>query len=275
MFLCSGYRLFKYTLFSTGALVGGIVAFYVTYNYLSNEDDAFYISLGVAIAFGAICGVLVVILYYVGIFVAGAALGGIAAWFVLSIINVDYLQEHRYIPVLILIVVAAIFGIIALFIQKWLVLLATPVIGALLITAGIDYFLELGRMMQYAFNVMHHIPDMPDCWYSWSMLGLFGIIIIAGILVQVFVTGRKYDHKKHMRGKYINVYGCCFPLHITTCNGDFNSLNFLKDKCIMSSYTRAPCRITVKPLRTDSLEVDICGIDVILIANQYSRCTVI
>jgi len=196
----TGYRLFKCTLFSIGGLVGGVIAFYVTYNYLSHEEHVFYISLGVAIAFGAICGVLTIILYYIGIFLAGAALGGIAAWFILSIINVDYLQEHRYIPILILIAVAVIFGIIALFIQKWLVLFATPVIGGLLITVGIDYFLELGRMMQYAFNVMRHIPDTPDCWYSWSMLGLLVIIIAAGILVQVFITGRKYDHKKDMRG---------------------------------------------------------------------------
>lgn len=236
--LLIGYRLFKYTLFSIGALVGGVIAFYVAYNYLGNEDDAFYISLGVAIAFGAICGVLIIILYYVGIFLAGAALGGIAAWFVLSVINVDYLQEHRYIPVLILIVVAVIFGIIALFIQKWLVIFATPVIGGLLITTGVDYFLELGRMMQYAFNVMHHIPDTPDCWYSWSVLGLFGIIIIAGILVQIFVTGRKYDHKKDMQGKML-IYECRSSLQ-----AHLQQLHSL-----LLCYSRLPCMIIMKPLR--------------------------
>lgn len=188
-----------------------MVAFYVTHNYLSNEEHVFYISLGVAIAFGTICGVLIIVLYYIGIFLAGAALGGIAAWIVLSIINVDYLQEHRYIPILILVVVAVIFGIIALYIQKWLVLFATPVIGSLLITAGIDYFLELGRMMQYAFNVMRQVPDTPDCWYSWSMLGLFAVIIVAGVIVQVFVTGRKYDHKEHMQGNMLLMYGCLRP----------------------------------------------------------------
>lgn len=201
----------------------------MTYNFLSNEEHVFYISLGVAIAFGAICGVLIIILYYIGIFLAGAALGGIAAWFILSVINVDYLQEHRYIPILILVVVAVVFGIIALYIQKWLVLLATPVIGGLLVTAGIDYFLELGRMMQYAFNVMRQVPDTPDCWYSWSMLGVFGAIIIAGIFIQIFVTGRKYDHKKDMQGILIfDVWLFSFTALLyammLTCYG----LNFLK-----------------------------------------------
>ena len=182
--------------------MSGVIAFYVTYNYLNNEEHVFYISLGVAVVFGVICGVLTIILYYIGIFLAGASLGGIAAWFVLSVINVDYLQEHRYIPILILLVVAVTFGIIALFVQKWLVIFATPVIGSLLITVGIDYFLEFGRMMQYAFNVARHIPDTPDCWYSWAMLGVFGVVIVAGILVQIFVTGRKYDHKKEMRGNH-------------------------------------------------------------------------
>ena len=198
--LFTGYRLFKYTLFTIGALTGGVVAFYVTYNYLSNEDHVFYISLGVAVAFGIICGVLVVILYYIGIFLAGAALGGIATWFVLSLISVDYLQEHRWVPILILVIVAVIFGIIALFVQKWFVMLATPVIGGLLVTVAIDYFLELGRMMQYAFNVLRHVPDKPDCWYSWAMLGVFGVVVISGIIVQVFITGRKYDHRKDTKG---------------------------------------------------------------------------
>ena len=195
--------MFKYTLFTIGALVGGLTAFYVTYNFLDNEEHVFYISLGVAIAFGAICGILIILLYYIGIFLAGAALGGVATWFILSVINVDYLQEHRYIPIIILVVVAIIFGLIALYIQKWLILLATPVVGGLLVTAGIDYFVELGRMIEYAFHVMRHVPDTPDCWYSWAMLGVFGAVIISGIFVQIFVTGRKYDHKKDMQGNII------------------------------------------------------------------------
>ena len=206
-----GYRLFKYTLFTIGALTGGVVAFFITYNYLSNEDQVFYISLGVAVAFGVICGVLVVILYYIGIFLAGAALGGIATWFVLSLISVDYLQEHRWIPILILVIIAVIFGIIALFVQKWFVMLATPVIGGLLVTAAIDYFLELGRMMQYAFNVLSHVPDKPDCWYSWAMLGVLGAVVISGIIVQVFITGRKYDHRKDTKGMMIYFNLVAFP----------------------------------------------------------------
>jgi len=194
--LTLGYRLFKYTLFAIGALFGGVVAFYVIYNFLDNEDHVFYISLGVAAVVGIICGVLVVIFYYIGIFLAGAALGGIATWFLLSIIHVDYLQEHRWIPILILVAVAVIFGIISLFVHKWFLIFSTPVIGGLLVTVAIDYFLELGRMMQYAFNVLRHVPDKPDCWYSWAMLGVLGVIIITGILIQLFVTARKYDHKK-------------------------------------------------------------------------------
>jgi len=198
-----GYRLFKYTLFAIGALFGGVVTFYLVYNFLDNEDHVFYISLGVAAVVGIICGVLVVVLYYIGVFLGGAALGGIAAWFLLSIIHVDYLQEHRWVPILILLVVAVIFGVIALFVQKWFLIFSTPVIGGLLVTVGIDYFLELGRMMQYAFNVLCHVPDKPDCWYSWAMLGVLGVVIATGIPVQLFVTARKYDHKKDTNGEYV------------------------------------------------------------------------
>ena len=188
---------------SIGALVGGIVAFYVTYNYwLSNDDDTLYISLGVAVSFGVICGVL----FCISIFMGVVAFGGIAALFLLSTINVHCLQEHHYILVLIPVVVAVIIGVTASRIQKiLLVLLATFVISTLLITVRINYFLELGRMMQYAYNVMHHILDTRDCWYSWSVLGLFVIILIVSILVKVFVTGCKYDNKKHMQGKHITV----------------------------------------------------------------------
>ena len=108
------------------------MAFYVMYNFLDNEDHVLYISLGVAAVVGIICGVLVVVFYYIGIFLAGAALGGIATWFLLSIIHVDYLQEHRWVPILILLAVAVIFGIIALFIHKWFLLPSSEVYWSLL-----------------------------------------------------------------------------------------------------------------------------------------------
>ena len=158
-------------------------------------------ALGVAIAGGLLAGLLTICIYYIGIFLAGGSIGFLVTWFILSAINVAFFRDHIYVPVLISLAVAIILGIITLILQKWFFMLGTAVLGGFIVVWGFDYYLELGSMIYYLFLFAENRSNVKPCWYSWIIIPIFIILIFAGLLIQVFVTGRKYDHKKEMRGE--------------------------------------------------------------------------
>ena len=160
-----------------------------------------YVALAVAVVVGIITGLLTICIYYIGIFLAGASIGFLISWFILGAINVPFLREHIYVPIIIAVVVAIIIGIIALVLQKWFFMVGTSILGGFLVVWGLDYYIELGSMIYYLLLFAENRSTLKPCWYSWMMLPLFFILSLAGFLVQALLTGRKYDHKKEMKGK--------------------------------------------------------------------------
>ena len=135
-----------------------------------------------------------------GIFLAGGSIGFLITWFILASINITFFREHIYVPIIIAVVVGIVAGIIALLIQKWVFMLGTAILGSFIIVWGLDYYLELGAMIYYLLLFAEHRTDLRPCWYSWMIIPIFFILALAGFLVQAFVTGRKYDHKKELKG---------------------------------------------------------------------------
>ena len=134
-------------------------------------------------------------------FLAGGSVGFLISWFLLSVIDIQYLQTHIYIPFLVAIGVGVVCGIITLIFQKWPVIIGTSVIGAFLVTWSIDYYLELGLMVYYLLLFAENRHNIKPCWYSWTVIVFFVLIAIAGFILQAVVTGRKYDHKKDLNEK--------------------------------------------------------------------------
>ncbi len=150
---------------------------------------------------GLLLGLLVICIYYIGIFLAGGSIGFLVVWFILSSIDIAFFRERIYIPILIALAVAAIVGIVALLIQKWFFMFGTAILGAFIIVWGFDYYLELGSMMYYSLLFAENRSSLKPCWYSWCIIPLFFLLFVGGFLIQAFLTGRKYDHKKEMKGK--------------------------------------------------------------------------
>lgn len=148
-------------------------------------------------------GLLTICVYYIGIFLAGGSVGFLVTWFILASINVGFFREHIYVPIIISVVAAIVVGAIALLLQKWFFMLGTAVLGGFIVVWGLDYYLELGSMIYYLFLFAENRSRLKPCWYSWIIIPILIILILAGLLIQVFVTGRKYDHKKEMKGAYI------------------------------------------------------------------------
>ncbi len=118
-----GRRAFKLTLGLFGALVGGYAAAAVGFR-LSDGKEA--VALFCGLTGGVLGGVLMVVVYLLGVFVAGATLGGIIA----AVFTMGSASSDRAIAVS---VVAAGGGLLALFAQRFLITVATALNGAALV----------------------------------------------------------------------------------------------------------------------------------------------
>ena len=147
---------------------------------------------------GALLGSLLICIYYIGVFLAGASIGFLLAWLILSAIDVPFFQSHFYVPILIAAGAGIVCGILALIFQKWLVIVGTSIIGSLLIVFGLDYFVELSQMIYFLLMFAAKRENLQLCWFSWVLVGLFPLLVIASLLIQFLLTGRKYDHKKDL-----------------------------------------------------------------------------
>lgn len=202
IFCFFGYRLIQIVLFLIGFLIGFAALYILIISFTHSRPEHWipYVALSVAALVGLLAGLLTVCVYQIGIFLGGGSIGFLATWFLLAAINVTYLREHIYIPIIIALVVMVIVGILALVLQKWLFIIGTSILGSFIAVWGLDYYLELGAMIYYLFLFAENRSSIKPCWYSWIVLVLFVILILAGFLIQALVTGRKFDHKKVMKG---------------------------------------------------------------------------
>lgn len=205
----SGYRLMKVNLFLVGFAIGGLLTYFVLLAFMGNFTPSWkiYVTVAVTVLVAIVAGLLTICIYYIGMFLAGGSVGFLATWFILSVIDVPFFQTHIYVPILIAIAVGIVCGIVTLIFQKWLVIVGTSIIGGFFIMWSLDYYLELGQMIYYLFLFAVHRSALRLCWYSWCLLGLFPILALAGFILQVCVTGRKYDHKKDFDGKSLPFVG--------------------------------------------------------------------
>ena len=198
------YRLMKIVLFLIGFLVGGALTYFVIIALVSNRPETWlpYVAISVAVVVGVLCGLLTICIYYVGLFLAGGSIGFLIVWFILASIDVDFFHTHIYVPIIIAVLAGIIAGVITLIVQKWFFMFGITILGSFLVIWGLDYYLELGSMIYYLFLFAEHRAKFKPCWYSWSIVPLFVILIVSGFLIQACVTGRKYDHKKEFNGEF-------------------------------------------------------------------------
>ena len=210
--LSTGYRLIKLNLFLIGFVIGGLLTYFVILAFIGNFTPSWkiYVTIIITVIVAMISGLITICIYYIGMFLAGAAVGFLGSWFILSAIDIAFFQTHIYIPLLIALAIGIACGILTLIFQKWLVIVGTSIIGAFFIMLSLDYYLELGQMIYFLFLFAVHRSALVLCWYSWVLLALFPILAVVGFILQALVTGRKYDHKKDFEnGEYCtNVLKC-------------------------------------------------------------------
>ena len=124
-----GYRIFKFILGLTGFLIGGALVGGVA--YAISQQEVTGILMGVV--GGALGAALLVALYFVGVFLLGAVLGG-GLGFLLAALAGGSPEPA------ILIILAIIGGVVALFVQKFMIIVTTAFSGAFNVVIGVAYF---------------------------------------------------------------------------------------------------------------------------------------
>jgi hypothetical protein len=168
-----GRRTFKLTLGLFGALAGGYAAAAVGF-HLSDGKEA--VALFCGLTGGVLGGVLMVAVYLLGVFVAGATLGGILA----AVFTLGSAPSDRAIAVS---VAAAFGGFLALFAQRFIITVATALNGAALVFGGMWLlYAGLSPVDAYALYASAGAAPAasPDALYKyflvcgWATLGCMG-----------------------------------------------------------------------------------------------------
>lgn len=177
-----GYRIHKAILAMFGFAVGALVGYGIGQIYLELDT---VLAMLVAVVGGVIGGGLFVLLYYVGIFGLGAVAGYVTglAWAVTFDMGSGDAAG---------LVLALIFGVIALVLHKVVIVLTTAVWGAARMVAGIAYLVGGG------FSPLALLSDPGRLEASGQLTLLlvgWGVLSVAGVLTQYRVTG-KGDYRR-------------------------------------------------------------------------------
>ncbi|KAF1335847.1 hypothetical protein FI667_g783, partial [Globisporangium splendens] len=202
-----GYRMLRPTMFLSGFLVGGFLTSSAIEYLFKNEswvDTAWWISLFVG---GLLVGALVVALYSIGIFAVGAAGGVLLATMLNTSVGYKMFPENPNTGLFILAVILGLIGgILALKIEKPVIVVATSLVGAVLAISGVGYFAknfpDITDLKQFATKNEEGewVYSMPTVWWGYlaGMLALF----LLGMLVQFKKTGSITHTRSNSSAKF-------------------------------------------------------------------------
>jgi len=189
-----GYRYFKATMFLSGFLFGALVTYVIC---LEENLLPFEGKIGVAAGAGILCGLITMLVQYVGVFLTGFHLGFLAAVAGLSIAELFVQTSSKWTPISSVIGVGLVCALLALRFQRLASVFATAAIGSTLVTAAVDHFVEASKLLMYAIDRLKAVQsEDPLCWYGWAIVALGPSTFFVGIIVQFCVTGKGREHYK-------------------------------------------------------------------------------
>jgi Domain of unknown function (DUF4203) len=173
----AGYRLFRMVLAIYGFIVGAMLA-----SSVMASSNAF--GMVVAALVGGVIGSLVLFFaYFAGIALVGAGLGALIthlAWAQWSAADP---------PVVIVVLFVALGTIVALVLQRYVIILSTAFSGAWTLIVG-ALALNRGSLRRSATDVWIFYPFTPAAEQRWIVLAWI-VLGLVGTAVQLVVTGRK------------------------------------------------------------------------------------
>ena len=177
----------------TGFIFGGLLVYLVC---IEENLLPFAGKIGVAVGAGVLCGLITMLVQYVGLFLNGFHFGVFLAVASLVIMEQFHHPSTKWIPIGLICGLGAFFAVANLYFQKGLTILGTCVFGSGLMVMALDYFIENFMMVYYIWERIKAVKSDRVCWFSWLILGLWPLASIIGAVAQWRVTGHGYDHKE-------------------------------------------------------------------------------
>src|SRR3954453_16881758 len=176
----AGYRLFKFVLGIYGFVLGAMLA--SSAMGVTNTTGMIVASL-----VGGVCGALLLMFtYFIGIALVGAGLGALVAHIAWGSVG-----KGGDPPALAIVVLAIVGSIGAMFLQRYVIVVATAFGGAwTMIVGGLAAAGERGAARAASASVWILDPMTPAPGRGWVPLAWIGVGLI-GTAVQLAVTGRK------------------------------------------------------------------------------------
>uniref|UniRef100_A0A803XNZ1 Transmembrane protein 198 n=1 Tax=Meleagris gallopavo TaxID=9103 RepID=A0A803XNZ1_MELGA len=179
------HRCFKAIMFTSGLLLGSSTIFLLCYKERVLETRlSLEVSAGIALAIGSLCGLVTALLRSVGLFSTGLLLGLLLATAVLAAAAPLVPPLSPWVLVGVLLGPALLCALLALRWPKALTTLATAVLGAAVVVACVDYFVEVFALVLHVSERLRMAAVGQLCWYSWVVLGVWPALSLLGVLLQ-------------------------------------------------------------------------------------------
>ncbi|GAB9477695.1 hypothetical protein Gpo141_00014822, partial [Globisporangium polare] len=193
--LVAGYKLFRPALFVVGFAIGGVLIAIAAEKIFENKSWVVTASWIAFIIGGIIVGALVITFYKVSIFVAGAAAGVMLAMIINTSFGYKIWPSHPNTILIILAVILAIVGgVLALKLEKPLLIVATSLLGAGMVVWGVGYFAgdfpNAGDLKRFATQDGNGDWNysIPTAW--WGYLAGIVVLFVLGMFIQFRKTGK-------------------------------------------------------------------------------------
>jgi len=192
-----GYRLFHILLFILGWIIGAVIFWNVLEEHTTLAPWAVLV---IAVTIGILFGILAIVFYFIGIFVVGALLGLIIISSILSV-KEGTLIPNETVRIVVVVIFSLFCGVLAIFLQKIMIIVSTAITGAYWIVSGIDYLIK-GNISQFIPEMFRgNLEDLQTNWKTWLMLSFLIVLSIAGIVVQLMKTSKGHEFTPLIRSE--------------------------------------------------------------------------
>ncbi len=162
----AGYRLFRFVLVLLGFVLGAVLAGGLFYTFVEPSNA---LALIAGILGGALGAFLLGFFYFVGIFIAGAGLGALVG--LMAAANFGWQRT------LVVLIAAVVCGVLALAMQRLLIVISTAFVGAWAVLAAVAVLAGLAVPNEILRNppVYWSSPSATFLLVAWVLLGGMGI----------------------------------------------------------------------------------------------------
>ncbi|RLN36624.1 hypothetical protein BBJ28_00016276 [Nothophytophthora sp. Chile5] len=201
-----GYRIFRATLFIIGFAVGGVGFAMVAESVFAKEEWAVTASWVAFVVGGIIGGFFVVCLARIGVFVVGATAGVILAMILNNSFGYMMYPSHPKVMLALLCVILGLLcGVLALKLEKPVLIVATSLFGAGTLVWGVGYFAgdfpSSNDLQEYATQAANGDLEfaIPGAWCAY--LAAIAMLFVLSLFIQFRQTARDGNyHKSQARG---------------------------------------------------------------------------